>query len=188
MNVFDFDNTIYDGETFVDLFKMMLGRDASVLRHIPRMVRGVAEYKTGKMRLDEGLARYSRYVEEYLAKLPDMKGIVMEFWDNNIHKIKPFYEDVRQDDDLVISASPEMVIREICRRIGIKHFIASEIDPVTGRIINMCFRENKVKAFREAYPDTTIECLYTDSMHDKPLMDISNHVFMVKGNKITQIK
>ncbi len=188
MNVFDFDNTIYDGESFVDLFKMMLLRDASVLRHIPRMVSGVFQYKIGTLRLDEGMARYSKYVEQYLAKVPDMHAIVMEFWDNNIHKIKPFYEDVRHEDDIVISASPEMVIGEICRRIGINHYIASQVDPVTGRIENMCFRENKVKAFRKYYPDVTIDCLYTDSMHDKPLMDISRHVFMVKGNTYKQIK
>jgi HAD superfamily phosphoserine phosphatase-like hydrolase len=188
MNVFDFDNTIYDGESFVDLFKMMLGRDASVLRHIPRMISGVTQYKVGSLRLEEGMARYSKYVEQYLAKLPDMESIVMEFWDNNIHKIKPFYEDVRSEDDVIVSASPEMVIGEICRRIGIKHYIASQVNPVTGQIVNMCFRENKVKAFRKVYPNVTIDCLYTDSMHDKPLMDISNHVFMVKGNNYTQIK
>ena len=188
MNVFDFDNTIYDGESFVDLFKMMLKRDPSVLRHIPRMISGVIQYEAGTLKLNEGLAKYSRYVEEYLVNIPDMQAIVTEFWDTHIQKIKPFYNEVRSDDDIIISASPEMVIGDICNRIGIKHFIASQIDPVTGRIIRMCFRDNKVIAFREQYPDVTIDSFYTDSMNDKPLMDISNHVFMVDGNTITQTK
>lgn len=188
MNVFDFDNTIYDGESFVDLFKMLIKRDPSILRHIPRMVSGVIQYEIGSLRLDEGLAKYSRYVEEYIVRMPDLHATVVEFWDTHIDRIKPFYKTVRSDDDVIVSASPEIMIAEICRRIGVKHFVASEVDEKTGRIINMCFRDNKVTAFRKHYPDARIDALYTDSMHDKPLMDISDKVFLVKGNKVERIK
>ena len=58
----------------------------------------------------------------------------------------------------------------------------------TGKFIRLCFLENKVKAFREIYPDRHIENFYTDSMNDKAMMDIADNVYLVKKNKITKIK
>lgn len=188
MNVFDFDNTIYDGESFVDLFIMVLGKDPSLLRYVPTMISGVVQYKAGTLRLETALERYSKPFEDYIATLPDIDALVDEFWDKHMHKIKPFYEDVRSDDDLVISASPQIVVEEVCRRLGIKRCIGTRFDRETGKLGRVCFRENKIAAFREEFPDAHIGTLYTDSMHDKPLMDISDSVYFVKGNKINKLK
>lgn len=48
--------------------------------------------------------------------------------------------------------------------------------------------ENKVTALRELYPGTEIANFYTDSMNDRAMMDISEHVFLVQGDRIKQIK
>ena len=41
----------------------------------------------------------------------------------------------------------------------------------------------------EKYPDVKIDNFYTDSAkNDKPLIDMAEHAFIVKGNTITQIK
>ncbi len=188
MNVFDFDNTIYDGESFVDLFIMVLGKDPTLLRYVPTMISSIVQYKTGTLRLETALERYSKPFEDYIATLPDLDALVDEFWDKHMHKIKPFYEDVRSDDDLVLSASPQIVVEEVCRRLGIKRCIGTQFDRETGKLGRVCFRENKIAAFREAYPNAHIDTLYTDSMHDKPLMDISDSVYFVKGNKINKLK
>ena len=188
MNVFDFDNTIYRGESFVDIFIMVLKRDPSLLKNVPYMVNGIVQYKAGTLRLENVFEKYSKIFEDYVSTIDDLDGLVTEFWDKHIRKIKPFYDDVRTEDDLVISASPEIVIAEICRRIGIKNYIGSQFDRETGKLGRVCFREKKIEAFFERYPDGRIENLYTDSMHDKPLMDISDNVYFVKGNKITKIK
>lgn len=188
MNVFDFDNTIYDGESFVDLFIMVLTKDPSLLKNVPAMVSGVVQYKAGTLRLDSALSKYAKVFEDYVVTIPDIDALVNEFWDTHMHKIKPFYEQVRSKDDLVISASPQIVIDEVCRRLGIRQCIGTQFDRETGKLGRVCFRENKIEAFYEAYPDTHIDTLYTDSMHDKPLMDISDKVFFVKGNKINRIK
>lgn len=188
MNVFDFDNTIYDGESFVDLFLMVLRKDPKLLRHVPDMVSGVVQYKTGTLRLESALEQYSKPFEDYVSSVSDIGALVDEFWDTHMHKIKPFYEDVRSDDDIVISASPQIVIDEVCRRLGIKRCIGTQFDRETGKLGRVCFRENKIAAFREAYPEAQINVFYTDSMHDKPLMDISDSVYFVKGKKIKKLK
>ena len=48
--------------------------------------------------------------------------------------------------------------------------------------------ENKVKMFRDVYGDVEIDEFYTDSMSDKPMMDISKTVFLVDGEKLIKIK
>ncbi len=188
MNVFDFDNTIYDGESFVDIFIMVFKKDPTLLKYVPSMVSGLIQYKKGTLRLETAFAKYSKYFEEYVVTLKDLNGLAVEFWDTHMDRIKPFYKEIQQEDDVVISASPEIMIAEICRRLGIKNYIGSQINEKTGQLGRVCFREKKIEAFFERYPDGKIDCLYTDSMHDKPLMDISDKVFFVKGNKITQIK
>lgn len=188
MNVFDFDNTIYDGESFVDLFLMVLKKDPSLLKNVPDMVSGIVKYKAGTLRLESALDRYAKVFEDYVVTVPDIHSLVNEFWDTHMHKIKPFYDQVRSEDDVVISASPHIVIAEVCRRIGINNYVGTDFDLETGKLGRVCFRENKIDAFNEAYPGAHIDSLYTDSMNDKPLMDISDKVYFVKGQKISRIK
>ena len=76
MNVFDFDNTIYDGESFVDLFIMVLCKDPTLLRYVPTMVSGIVQYKTGTLRLETALEQYSKPFEEYVSALSDIDALV----------------------------------------------------------------------------------------------------------------
>ena len=111
-----------------------------------------------------------------------------KFWDLNQHKVKQIYFDIQQEDDIVVSGCPYCLLKIICDRIGIKHYIGSDIDPVKGEINSICYKEHKLEVFRSVYGDVIIDDFYTDSMADKPMMDISENVFMVDGEKITQIK
>ncbi len=38
----------------------------------------------------------------------------------------------RKEDDVIISASPEFLLRPICNRLGIRHLIASRVDARSG--------------------------------------------------------
>ena len=38
MNVYDFDNTIYDGESAVDFFMFCLGKDIKLIKLLPLLV------------------------------------------------------------------------------------------------------------------------------------------------------
>ncbi len=189
MNVFDFDNTIYDGESFVDLFKMMLKKDPSLLHHAPKLAYCILRYKVGRLDMQGVYEKYSPVFEQYVAKMPyDFNELAVEFWDKHFCNIKPIFKELLKEDDAVISASPNVIIAEACRRLGVKNYVGSDIDSQSGEIRFMCFGKNKIEAFNKAYPNERIECFYTDSIHDKPLMDISDKVFMVKGSKIKRIK
>jgi len=189
MNVYDFDNTIYRGESGIHMFWEFIKRRPSLLRYVPRVVRGVIAYKAGRIGIEDALARVGGVVAACLAEASeDIAADAREFWDKHQKRIYPFYKDLHRPDDLIISAGPEQSLREICARLGVKRYIGTVINEETRQLDFVCFRENKVKAFQAHYPGEIIENFYTDSMNDKPLMDISKHVFLAKKGKLTQIK
>lgn len=188
MNVFDFDNTIYDGESVIDFFMYYCKKDKSLLKYIPTVTKALLMYKKGELTVEQTLSKYGKTVTDYYIKNIGIGDDFKVFWDNNMHKIKPFYKQVQSDDDLIISCSPEISLKIICERLGIKRYIGTSIDSKTGEITRLCFRENKVKAFFDLYPDCEIENFYTDSLNDTPLINISKNAYLVKKNKITKIK
>lgn len=134
------------------------------------------------------MENYGIILKEYCQKIPDVYADFEKFWDINQENVKSFYYKIQDENDVIVSACPVCLLKIICDRIGIKHYIGSDIDPVNGKINGICYKEKKVDYFREVYGDVEIDELYTDSMSDKPLMEISKNVFMVDGNIITQIK
>ena len=186
MNVYDFDNTIYDGESVVDFFLFYCKKDKSLIKYIPSVFLALLKYKAGKVTIEQALSKYGEKVGSFYRDNQVEKDMVA-FWDGHMHKIKPFYKEVQTDDDLIISGSPEFSLEIICKRLGIKRYIGSIIEK-DGSIPRLCIREAKVKAFFEEYPDAEIENFYTDSINDTPLIEISKNAYLVKGNKITKIK
>ncbi len=189
MRVFDFDNTIYDGESGMDLFLYYLKRDTKgVIKYAPKFFEGFVKYKRGKITIEEVMGDYGVILKEYSQKIDDIYADMEKFWDINGAKIKDFYYKIQDENDIIVSACPVCLLEIICKRIGIKNYIGSDVDPVNGIINGICYKDKKVDFFRAAYGDAEIDDFYTDSMSDKPLMDISKNVFLVNGEKIIQIK
>ena len=188
MNVYDFDNTIYRGESGVDLFWYFLNKDPKLIAALPWAISCIAKYKATKMTLQDALDNYAGVIESYAAKLDNIEENVQKFWDKNSCKIKSFYLKQRKDDDIIISACVDVVLEEICKRLNIKNYVGSETDLENMKLVNFCYRENKVKAFKEKYPDAEIDNFYTDSLNDQPLIDLAKNAYLVKGDKLIKIK
>lgn len=188
MNVYDFDNTIYRGESILDLFFYYFKKNPSLIRYLPKAVVGIIRYKLSMVTIDGLLNNYAVLAEDFLKEVETLDEDMEDFWDKHMHKVKPFYFARQHEDDLIISASPEFFLEVLFKRIGIKNLIGTTVDMEKGKVLFACFRENKVPAFQSRYPNAVIENFYTDSMNDKPLMEISKNVFLVKGNRIKQIK
>ena len=189
MNVFDFDETIYDGESSVEFILRYMREDPSILRYLPSIAKTMARYYRGKAREEDFMRDYAPIFRRYFAiKKPDLAPLVTEFWNGHIHKIKPFYKRIQRSDDVIITASPRFMMEDICGRIGVKNLICTDFDIQTGEVRAACFREKKIGLFRAAFPDGEIDDFYTDSLNDEFLFPLAKRVFMVKGHEITQIK
>ncbi|UOX69936.1 HAD-IB family phosphatase [Enterocloster bolteae] len=178
MNVYDFDKTIYDGDCAVDFYFYCLKKHPIIILCLPRQLLGAFNYKRG--RIDK-----THFKEEFYSFFSRLKNIdedVLGFWDKNQEKIKHWYNKNKKDDDLIISASPEFLLSEICSRIGIKRLIASRVDKSTGEYSGLnCYGSEKVLRYREVF-DEDIENFYSDSKSDQPMRDISLKGYIVEGD------
>lgn len=189
MNVYDFDNTIYDGESPMDFFFAYVRVNPRLIKLIPKVLKAITLYTMGKVTIEDAMKKYAPYIKKYYCEYDGWNEFTVKFWDKRMNKIKPFYAEIRREDDVILTASPDLTMNEIARRLNMKNIICSHIDPVSGEITKPCMRENKIKYFFEQYPNAKIENFYTDSIkNDGFIAQKAEHIFIVKRNRITQIK
>ncbi len=183
MNAYDFDKTIYDGDSTADFYLFSLKRHKKIILLFPSLLGSFVKFyvfKRGtKTEFKEVMYRFLRYC--------DIDKDIKDFWDKNEYKIKDFYIKQKQEDDVIISASPEFLLKPICKQLGIKHLMASCVDKKSGVYSGInCHGKEKVRRFYEVFENDKINEFYSDSYSDTPMAEISNKAFMVKGNKITE--
>ena len=180
MNVYDFDGTLYDGDSTMDLYRFCLKRRPYIVFCLPGQLIARSKFKRGKIDRTQLKQRYYRFF-----RYMDMKRMSERFWDSNMDRIFAWYADIRKDDDVVVSASPEFHIREICSRIGISNVIASKVDIRTGECLGPnCRDEEKVRRFREVFGDAGIDEFFSDTDHDLPLARLAKKAHLVKNGKV----
>ena len=113
MNVYDFDNTIYKGESVFDFYMFLLKKDFSLIRLLPKVFSVLIKYKRCVITGEELFAIAEKYAIEVIDSLPDLTSTVAEFWDKNQHKIKKFYLENQKEDDVILSASAGFLLRDI---------------------------------------------------------------------------
>ena len=83
---------------------------------------------------DTTITYMEAFVEDYFSKIEDFDADAAEFWDGHMKNIKPFYAQLHREDDVIVTASPELSMREVCRRLGVKHCVGSVIDRASGKV------------------------------------------------------
>lgn len=182
MNVYDFDGTLYNGDSTVDFFFFALKSKPALLLYVPKQLLGFALY--GIKRIDKTTLK--SYFFSFLPAV-NTQDLVNAFWETNRRKIYPWYLNQQRPDDIVISASPDFLLRPICERLGISNLIASEVDVKTGNFSGKnCRGHEKVNRLYSEYGNVHIENFYSDSRSDSPLAEIADEAFFVKNGRIAQ--
>ncbi|MBO4298279.1 MAG: haloacid dehalogenase-like hydrolase [Clostridia bacterium] len=181
MNVYDFDNTILRGDSTARFF-------AHCLRHYPRMWADLpAQAANGLLfvlRIRPKQAFKQRMLR-FITLIGDVDAAVDGFWKANLARIKPWYPPRHRDDDVVISASPEFLIRPACERLGIRCVIGSPVDKRSGLFLGRnCHGEEKVSRFRARFPGERIDQFYSDSRSDAPLAALAQQAWLVRGDRL----
>lgn len=181
MNAYDFDKTIYINDSTADFYLFCIRKKPPLFFTLFNTAFSAARYyifKTGTK------TDFKERMYSFLRKI-DAPSLAEAFWDKNISGIKSFYLSQQKEDDVVISASPEFLLKPVCKRLNIKHLIASEVDPKTGKYSGVnCHGSEKVKRFYERFPDGKIECFYSDSHSDDPMARIAQQSFLVRNNEV----
>ena len=187
MNVYDFDNTIYDGESVFDFFLFCVKKQKSLILYFPMLLKNLFKYKAGKLTIDGLYEEAGKLTKVVIQNREHADEYINEFWSINSRKLKKEFLDRLKSDDVIITASPDILIKAISDKLKTENIIGTRIDLDTGRVEFACFRQNKITAFKEKYPNAVIDEFYTDSLNDMPLAKLSNKAYLIKKGKAPQL-
>lgn len=183
MNVYDFDGTIYNGDSTVDFYLYCLREHPGLAVYAFRQ--GIGALRRVAGRIDTTFMKEQFF--SFLRGLRDTEALVDTFWVRRRGNIGEWYLRRREKTDVVISASPEFLLRPICVSLGIETPIATRMDPGTGRIEGRnCKGEEKARRFLERYPQGRIRRFYSDSLTDAPLAAMADEAFFIKKGAISR--
>lgn len=178
INIYDFDDTIYDGDSSVEFFKYCLKKNKKVLFTIPSILFAFALYMLKIKEKEYFKSKFFSFVKYF----DNIEKEVESFWKENYCKIKDFYIKEHKDTDIIISASPEFLLKPVSKKYKFK-LIASKVSTKTGEFEKNCYGEEKVKRLNE-FGYEKCNKFYSDSLSDLPLKNIAKKSYIVKENKI----
>jgi len=182
MQVFDFDNTIYDGESMVDVFKYALDKKPELSKYKKYVDLALKLYEHNMLPMGLVKSMIAKHAGEFNYSTSNIDKHLEEFWKINKHKLNKDIIKLIKKDDVIITATIDILIKPIMKDLKTKNIICSEVDLEKKEMKFMCYKENKVAKFKELYPDGIIDVLYTDSYADKPLMAIAKKVVLIDKN------
>ena len=181
VNLYDFDGTIYNGDSSIDFYIFCLKRKFLIIKFLPKFILYLILNKL-KLKTKEQL---KEIFFAFVTCFDDIDGLVKSFWEDNLKKIKLYYMEKRNENDIIISASPYFLLEYICKYLKVKDLIASDVNKLTGKYEGKnCSGSEKVKKFTEKYKEVVVENAYGNSKNDIPMLELANFGYMVKGNKI----
>lgn len=181
MNIYDFDDTIYNGDTNRDI--LMYGfkkHPFLVLKALKKAKKLQNDYKRGVIEFE----RVKEAMLSFIFEIKNYPKFINDFVDSHMKNIKPWYLNRRTQNDIIISASYELWIMQFCKRLGIRYVIATKTDS-DGRIIGKnCKGAEKLKRLASVIPNAVIVSAYSDSSCDIPILEAARTAYVVEGDKL----
>ena len=180
MNVYDFDGTIYSKDSSIEFYLFVLRKNFKLIQCLPKQLFGILLYKIGRINKTE----MKEYYFSFLKKI-DAEREVEQFWAIHEKYICEWYREQRTESDIVISASPEFLLKPICDALNVKYLIGSNVDQYTGKFTGSnCKGEEKVRRLREYIDLSSIDNFYSDSISDQPLANYAKNAYRIKNGNI----
>ena len=92
MNVFDFDNTIYDGETLIDFALHYVKTDPKIWKYVPKLLVICFKDAFHLFTVEEAIEAYASFLEGYFIHIKTLDEDVVKFWDKNEKKINLYLQ------------------------------------------------------------------------------------------------
>ena len=188
--VYDFDKTIYNGETSTDFMLFFLKRNPKYIMRLYNVLYSLFYYKKDLKKSKEIFFRILNGVN-----IEFLKEEINEFWKVKKDKIFSWvYDEILEnkkvaDELILISATPSIFLEKISKELGFDKLLATEFEN-TNKLFDSkikganCKGKEKVNRLNEYIDNYTILKFYSDSMSDKPLFDLANEkIFINKGIK-----
>ena len=200
MRVYDFDGTIYSGDSTYDFYLFLINKKPKVLMYLPKFLYSYILYKLNIKIVNDEKFKYlsdddfkvlnKTYLKQNFFQFlnaidkKEIDKLILNFWIEKINdnKIFKYYIKTRKKDDVIISASPRFLLEPMIKVFKCK-LICSEVDKHTGKYNSLsCWWKEKVIRYKKIYGDKQIDEFYSDSVTDLPLALISKKSYRVLKN------
>ncbi len=182
MNVYDFDGTIYDGDSSLDFFLFCLKKGKVGIICLLKILFSTPLYLIKVI----STKKYKQIFFSFLKKLKNPDELIEVFWVQHVYKINNEMDAILRNriNNIIITASPEFLVSPIAIKYNCK-IIGTRMNVRTGIITgNNCSGDEKIKRLNQNYSDVKIFEFYTDSLKDKPLAKLAKESYMVVNKKI----
>lgn len=129
------------------------------------------------------LAQFKKHIFLFVRFVP-LEKAVKAFWDRHEKDVfEWFLPENRARYTVVISASPDFLLKEIAERLKIDTLLCTHHDAKSGTLLGEnCRGEEKVRRFYEIFPkDAAVQCVYSDSYrHDRPIFSLGKQCFHIE--------
>ena len=185
VDLYDFDQTIfpYDSGTLFFVYSMI---------HYPWCIVLLPVIGFAFLLMVIGIIHFTQFKKicyTYVPFIPKQRA-VRKFWDKYEKLIYPWFKTDRKRYSVIISASPDFLLKEIDRRLKFDKLIATRHSEKTGIIVSQnCRGEEKVRRLYEVFDKDEINVVdvYSDSLkYDKYIFSLANGkcFHIVKGERI----
>ena len=169
MDIYDFDETLFPFDSGSLFAFYCLLRYPWTIVCLPIIAVGFVIMKLGLI----SFTNFKKTCFMFVPLIPLDKA-VKGFWNRHEREVHKWFLE-RKRECVVISASPDFLLEEIAKRLPIENLICTRHNRKSGIIIGEnCRDEEKVRRFREIYPDARVIDVYSDSIkHDKPIFSLA---------------
>ena len=186
IDVYDFDGTIYDGDSTVDFTLFCLRRHPGVLAGLPKFIGVSALLALGK----RNLTQFKSVLFSEMAKRFSLAKEAELFWQDERTRAKLgkwFFETPRDLPIVIASASPAFELQYAAKILGMPTLIGTKCDAKTGVLIGKnCKGEEKLRRIEEAVGAFEIRAMYTDDAKaDGPLLAAAQEGYIVTHGVLT---
>ena len=188
IDVYDFDGTLYDGDSTADYVLYCLRRHPSLALVLPRVMVAAARLVTRQI----GLTEFKSALFGAMARRIDLEADAERFWRDarTQKKLGAWFENTPRDLPIVIaSASPEFELCHAAAILGVGTLIGTRCEKGTGRLIGRnCKGEEKISRIRETVGEFTVRAMYTDDAKaDAPLLAIAKERYLVTHGHVQRM-
>ena len=193
LSVYDFDKTIYNGETLNDFYRFYLIKKPWKIYTVIFQLWYFFFFLFKIINLEKLKENFLRFLNG--ENTGELKKLIREFWEKKESKINLWVKDEilknkKETEILVaISASPTFLIIDRLRLMGFDVVIGTDFlfestkfhSHITSK---NCKNYEKVKRLDKWAEDNNIQYdivnFYSDSIADKPLFDLAEHKYWIK--------
>ena len=185
IDVYDFDGTIYDGDSTADFVLFCLGRHPGMILGAPRLAAAALMLAFKKI----NLTKFKTVLFGEMSKRFSLEQEADAFWQNEKTRAKLgawFYETPRDLPIVIASASPEFELKHAAKILGVETLIGTQCDMKTGALTGKnCKGAQKIERIREVFGDYEVRAMYTDDAKaDGPLLAIAREKYIVTHGKV----